>query len=143
MRKFASCSSYEGVMLPARSTKTSAGYDFYAPYDFEIPAGESLMIWSQTKCYMETDDVLILMPRSSMGRYGIRFANTVGVIDSDYVDNPNNEGEIAFPFVNTGKATWSVKKGDKIAQGIFTKYLVTDDDSVTAERTGGFGSTGR
>jgi len=143
MRKFASCSSYEGVMLPARSTKTSAGYDFYAPYDFEIPAGESLMIWSQTKCYMEVDDVLILMPRSSMGRYGIRFANTVGVIDSDYVDNPNNEGEIAFPFVNTGKATWSVKKGDKIAQGIFTKYLVTDDDSVTAERTGGFGSTGR
>ena len=130
-------------MLPARSTKTSAGYDFYAPYDFDIPAGESLMIWSQTKCYMEADDVLILMPRSSMGRYGIRFANTVGVIDSDYVDNPKNEGEIAFPFVNTGNATWTVKKGDKIAQGIFTKYLVTDDDDVTAERTGGFGSTGR
>ena len=143
MRKFASCSSYEGVMLPARSTKTSAGYDFYAPYDFDIPAGESLMIWSQTKCYMEADDVLILMPRSSMGRYGIRFANTVGVIDSDYVDNPKNEGEIAFPFVNTGKATWSVKKGDKIAQGIFTKYLITDDDNVTAERVGGFGSTGK
>lgn len=143
MRKFASCSSYEGVMLPERSTKTSAGYDFYAPYDFEIPAGESLMVWSQTKCYMEVHDVLILMPRSSMGRYGIRFANTVGVIDSDYVDNPNNEGEIAFPFVNNGKATWVVKKGDKIAQGIFTKYLVTDDDDVTAERTGGFGSTGR
>ena len=143
MRKFASCSSYEGVLLPERSTKTSAGYDFYAPYDFDIPPGESLMIWSQVKCYMERDDVLILMPRSSMGRYGIRFANTVGVIDSDYVDNPKNEGEIAFPFVNTGNATWIVKKGDKIAQGIFTKYLVTDDDNVTAERTGGFGSTGR
>lgn len=143
MRKFASCSSYEGVMLPKRSTVGSAGYDFHAPYDFEIPAGEAMMVWTQVKCYMEPGDVLLLMPRSSMGRYGIRFSNTIGVIDETYVDNPTNEGEIALPFVNNGKATWVVKKGDKIAQGIFTKYLVTDDDDVTAERTGGFGSTGR
>ncbi len=143
MRKFASCSSYEGVELPKRSTVGSAGYDFHAPYDFEIPAGESLMVWTQVKCYMEAGDVLLLMPRSSMGRYGIRFSNTIGVIDETYVDNPTNEGEIALPFVNTGNATWSVKKGDRIAQGIFTKYLVTDDDNVTTERTGGFGSTGR
>ena len=143
MRKFANCSSYEGVMLPERSTVGSAGYDFKAPYDFEIPAGESLMVWTQVKCYMNPGDVLILAPRSSMGRYGIRFTNTIGIIDETYVDNPTNEGEIALPFVNTGNATWSVKKGDKIAQGIFTTYLVTDDDDVTAERTGGFGSTGR
>ena len=143
MRKFAACSNYENVMLPERSTIGSAGYDFKAPYDFEINAGESLMVWTMVKCYMEPGDVLLLMPRSSMGRYGIRFSNTIGVIDETYVDNPTNEGEIALPFVNHGRETWSVKKGDKIAQGIFTKYLITDDDNVTAERTGGWGSTGR
>lgn len=143
MRKFALCTGYEDIKLPERSTVGSAGYDFYAPYDFDIPAGESLMIWTGVKCYMEAGDVLLLMPRSSMGRYGIRFSNTIGVIDESYVDNPTNEGEMGLPFINNGNATWEVKKGDKIAQGIFTKYLVTDDDNVTAERTGGFGSTGK
>lgn len=143
MRKFEHCMGRAEVTKPQRSTKHSAGYDFFAPYEFDIPAGESLMVWTGVKAYMEEDDVLLLMPRSSMGRYGIRFSNTIGVIDHDYVDNPTNEGEIALPFVNNGNATWKVKQGDKIAQGIFTKYLVTDDDEVTTERTGGFGSTGR
>lgn len=142
MRKFAHCQGREDIRLPERSTKHSAGYDFFAPYDFEIPAGESQTIWTGVKMYMEIGDVLLLMPRSSMGRFGIRFSNTVGVIDCDYVDNPNNEGEIGLPFVNTGKSTWSVKAGDKIAQGILTAFHITDDDDVTTERTGGFGSTG-
>ena len=101
------------------------------------------MVWTQVKAYMEPGEVLLLFPRSSMGRHGIRFANTIGVVDESYVDNPNNEGEIGLHFVNNGKRSWEVSKGDKIAQGIFTTYLTTDDDNVTAERTGGFGSTGK
>lgn len=143
MVKFKHCMDRSEVILPRRGTAKSAGYDFFAPYDFEIPAGESLMVWTGIKAYMNDSNVLLLMPRSSMGRYGIRFSNTIGVIDSDYVDNPNNEGEIALPFINNGHSTWSVKAGDKIAQGIFVNYLTTDDDDVTAERTGGFGSTGK
>lgn len=143
MIKFAHCMGRAEVTLPKRSTVKSAGYDFYAPYDFEIPAGESLMVWTGVKAYMHPWNVLLLMPRSSMGRYGIRFSNTIGVIDSDYVDNLQNEGEIALPFVNNGTSTWSVKAGDKIAQGIFVTYTTTDDDDVKAERTGGFGSTGK
>jgi dUTP pyrophosphatase len=141
--KFEPCAGRADVKLPKRSTAKSAGYDFFAPHDFEIPAGESLMIWTGVKAYMMPWNVLLLMPRSSMGRYGIRFSNTIGVIDSDYVDNPNNEGEIALPFINNGRSTWSVKAGDKIAQGIFVNYLTTDDDDVKKERTGGFGSTGK
>ena len=66
-----------------------------------------------------------------------------GIIDADYVDNPDNEGEIAFAFMNITKAPVIIEAGDKLGQGIFIKYGVTDDDAAEGERKGGFGSTGR
>ena len=143
MRKFEKVSYREDAIIPVRSTANSAGYDLISPDDFEIPAGEKQLIWIGIKAKMEKDEVLMLFPRSSMGRLGVRFGNTVGIVDSDYYTNPGNEGEIALDFVNDGNLPWKVSRGDKIGQGIFTKYLVTDDDNVTAERTGGFGSTGK
>ena len=64
-------------------------------------------------------------------------------MDSDYVDNEDNEGEIAFAFMNITKEPVTLEMGDKLGQGIFMKYGTTDDDAAEGERLGGFGSTGR
>ena len=143
MRKFEKVSYRDDAIIPVRSTTGSAGYDLISPDDFIIEPGEKQLIWLGIKAKMEPYDILMLFPRSSMGRLGVRFGNTVGIVDSDYYNNPNNEGEIALDFVNDGNLPWVVSRGDKVGQGIFTKYLVTDDDNVIAERTGGWGSTGK
>jgi len=84
--------------------------------------------------------------RSSMAiKKGIRLVNNVGIIDADYYNNPDNEGHIMLALVNTGLEPMVLKKGERVAQGIFYKYLTTDDDKETEKenRSGGFGSTGK
>ena len=46
-------------------------------------------------------------------------------------------------YYNTNDVPLTLEKGERIGQGIFTKYLATSDDAATGERLGGFGSTGR
>lgn len=65
-----------------------------------------------------------------------------GVVDADYADNPDNEGEIAALFYNMLDEDVILEAGDKMMQGIFVKYAVTDDDNAEGKREGGFGSTG-
>lgn len=65
------------------------------------------------------------------------------IIDADYCDNPDNEGEIFFQVINLLPFAVQLKRGDKIGQGIIKTYRVTDDDTATGERLGGFGSTGQ
>ena len=74
----------------------------------------------------------------------IRLANVVGVVDSDFYNNPDNEGHIFIKFYNPTDNDYEINIGDKIAQGIFTKYLIVDDEEeITTERSGGLGSTGK
>ena len=68
-------------------------------------------------------------------------ANGIGIIDSDYYNNPENEGHIMFQVINFTDKEVMINKGERIGQGIFIKYETTDDDAATGERTGGFGST--
>ena len=68
-------------------------------------------------------------------------ANSIGVIDSDYYGNPDNDGHFMFAYYNFFSEDVVIKKGDVIGQVIFQKYLVTDDDNATGMRAGGFGST--
>lgn len=63
-------------------------------------------------------------------------------MDSDYYNNPDNEGEIAFSFMNITDETVVIEAGEKLGQGIFVKFGIVDDDNAEGERTGGFGSTG-
>ena len=70
-------------------------------------------------------------------------ANGIGVIDSDYYNNPDNEGHIMFQFMNFGTEPVTIQKGDRIGQGVFVKYLYSDSDETSGERKGGFGSSGR
>lgn len=94
------------------------------------------------KVQMPKDNYLKLYSRSSgpLKRYLI-LANGVGIIDSDYYNNPNNEGEIFGQFLNFSPEPYTIYKGDRIMQGIFEQYLLTANDQSGEKRTGGFGST--
>lgn len=132
------------VKLPKRSTAKSAGYDFFVIEDVVCKAHEITLIKTGMKAYMEDDDVLLLFNRSSNPKKkGLIVPNGVGVIDADYVDNPDNEGEIGGLFYNMLDEDVVLKAGDKMMQGVFVKYNITDNDNAEGERSGGFGSTGR
>ena len=133
---------YNAYNLPKRSTENAAGYDFESLIDFDLMPGKNIKIPLGIKVYMEADEVFFLLVRSSMGfKYNVRMCNQVGVIDADYADNEENEGHMWVKLYNEGEKVYSVKKGDKIVQGIFIKYLKTDDDLIGENSKGGFGST--
>ena len=134
------------INLPARSTKNSAGYDIEAAENVVIPAFKAgqkpVLVKTGLKAYMQEDEMLILANRSSNpGKKGLILANSIGVVDSDYYGNPDNDGHIMFAFFNFKDEDVEIKKGDRIGQGIFQKYLIVYDDVAEGERTGGFGST--
>ena len=129
--------------LPKRSTTNSAGYDFILPKNVSLLPHQTIMVWSDIKAYMLSGEFLQLFIRSSIGKKGIILANCTGIIDSDYYNNEGNEGNIGFMLTNLTSDVVELYGGTKIVQGIFTKYLITDTDDVSEERTGGFGSTGK
>ena len=133
------------IQLPKRATAYSAGYDFFVSETREIPARGTALLPTGVKAKMPQGEVLLLFIRSSLGiKRGLSLANGVGVIDADYVNNPDNDGNIAAKFRNFGTKDYLVKKGDRVCQGIFLKYYRThDDDGGESERGGGYGSTGR
>ena len=94
------------------------------------------------KCHLEPGYYLELSVRSSTPlKHWLILANSVGIIDADYCDNPDNEGEIFFQLINLSPYPIQLRKGDIVGQGIIKRYHVTDDDAAKGERTGGFGST--
>ena len=132
----------ENIVLPKRQTAKSAGYDFYLPYDIFLNSGEMKVVATGIKASLEDDEVLEIYIRSSMAiKKGLFLANQVGIIDADYYNNPDNEGHIMIAIKNMSSNGVSLNKGERIAQGIFKKYLVTDDDNSTEIRLGGIGST--
>lgn len=166
MRKFEKVKRLENeaIRLPERSTKHSAGYDFFAIEDAIIPSSiitkvnalgvmgdkdiltyfdKPTYVKTGVKAKMENDEVLLLFNRSSNpSKKNLIIPNSVGVIDADYYGNLDNDGEMCFAFYNVGNEPVVIKKGEKLGQGIFTKFLTTDDDQADGERAGGFGSTG-
>ena len=96
------------------------------------------------KCKLDPDTYLELSVRSSSPlKYWIIMANGVGIIDADYYNNPDNEGEIFFQLINLSPFPIKIQKGEAIGQGIIKHYLTTEDDNATGARMGGLGSTGK
>lgn len=94
------------------------------------------------KCQLDPGTYLELSVRSSCPlKHWLILANSVGIIDADYYNNPDNEGEIFFQMINLSPFDILLKKGDIIGQGIIKPYLTTEDDNASGQRTGGFGST--
>ncbi len=122
---------YDNIKIPQRETNATAGYDIYLLNDITLKSGEIMKIPTGLKCFFEKDEVLILVVRSSMGfRYNIRLCNQVGVIDSDYYNNQDNEGHIWIKVQNEGDKEITLKKDDSIVQGMFFKYLTTKSDKT-------------
>ena len=171
-RGFEVISKYEGkgLSIPKRSTANSAGYDFEASEDIVIPSlaksfyvhnlnhglltdvektdlikrVKPVLVPTGIKAYMGETEFLELANRSSNPlKNFLLLANGVGVIDSDYYNNEDNEGHIYFQFINFGLEDIHIKAGDKIGQGVFLPFLVADEDNAGGTRIGGFGSTSK
>lgn len=136
--------SYEDVIIPKRSTKYSAGYDFISPLDFTLKEGETITIPTGIKVELDKDKFLALVPRSGLGfKYRCQLDNTIGIIDSDYYNNAKNEGHIFVRITNDSKngKVMTVEKGKAFCQGIILKYYTVEDDTADGIREGGMGST--
>ena len=166
-RGFEIVSSYQdqGIHLPQRQTTSAAGYDIEAAERVVLPSFWSAdvkaaggqgkgdlakitqpsLVPTGLKAYMPHDEYLQIISRSSNPwKRNLTLPNGVGIIDSDYYNNANNEGHIYVQLLNFGLEDVVIEKGERIAQGIFTPYLKTDQDSGgLKERSGGFGSSGQ
>ncbi len=142
IRGFENISYIKGGVIPTRATSKSAGYDFATVETVTINPGEVVLVKTGIKAYMPDNEVLQLFVRSSLGfKRHLRLANSVGIIDADYYNNPDNEGHIMIPLHNFGSTTQTIEANERIAQGIFSRYYTTDDDQTQTARSGGFGST--
>jgi len=134
-------SLYDEYELPRRATKNSCGYDLFAISDVILHPGDIVKIPTGYKACFMNNEMLMLVVRSSMGfKYNVRMCNQVGIVDSDYYNNKDNEGHIWVALQNEGHEDYVIKKGTAYCQGIFISYLTCGDD-VEQVRVSGIGST--
>ncbi len=132
---------YDRIVIPARATKGSAGYDFHSPVEVTLEPSQTVRIPTGIRCRMDDGYVLQIYPRSSLGfRYQLCLLNSVGIIDSDYY-HAENEGHIIVGLVNRGDKPVVIRAGDRFVQGIFTRYYLAQETENENTRSGGFGST--
>lgn len=131
------------IKLPTRNDPRSAGYDFYSPVEVTLQPWGNKLIFTDVKACMNSNEVLMLYVRSSMGKVPVVLANGTGIIDSSYFENPDNDGNIGFRLINQSDKPYEIHIGDRIGQGVFLEYLTVDNDDATGVRTGGFGSSGK
>lgn len=134
---------YNALKIPKRATTGSAGYDFFAPFSFQLKAGESIKVPTGIRILLDNDKFLAIYPRSGLGfKYKLQLWNGVAIIDSDYY-NSDNEGHIFIKLYNDspeGK-TLLIEQGEAFAQGIIQQFYKVDGDNVNTIRKGGIGST--
>lgn len=135
--------AYDNIKLPVRKTACSAGYDFSLPLSIDIKPMCADVIPTGIKVNLDSDKVLMLYVRSSWGfKYQTTLANTTGVIDADYYNNPENEGHIMVKLVNNRKTVRiTADAGECFVQGVIMQFYKTEDDNSETERVGGIGST--
>lgn len=132
------------VLLPKRETAGAAGYDLKAAEEVTINPGETVLVKTGVKAYMQKGEALFLYDRSSNHKKkGVVLINSVGICDSDYYNNPGNEGLIMAQMKNVTDKPVTIEQNYRIVQAIFAPYLTVDGDNAKGERTGGFGSTNK
>jgi len=166
-RGFEVCKGYEdkNIVLPIRSTKHAVAYDLESAEEIIIPSiwkavfenmkrflsGNTeyvdilpTKIFTGIKAYFNEDEVMIIANRSSgPSKFGLVMANSLGIFECDYYNNPSNDGNIIFQYYNFFPTDLKIKKNDRIGQAYFQNFLVADDDKAEGIRQGGFGSTGK
>ena len=145
IRGFEVVSAFEeqNINLPTRKTTESAGYDIECAEAVTLEPNQVVLVPTGLKAFMAYDEYLAIHIRSSMAiKRKLALVNSTGIIDSDYYNNEENEGHIMIALLNFGNEPVTLEKGERVAQGIFSKDLITNDDDATGVRTGGIGSTG-
>ena len=141
--KYAELAEEDRPIIPTRGSSRSAGYDLRS-YElaFTLKPGQTKLFATGIKAFMSDDEFLDVRSRSSTGvKKRCIVSQGVGTVDADYYDNPDNEGHIFVPLTNMGDKDVIIEFGERIAQGVFSKYLTVDGDNVITQRNGGFGST--
>ena len=134
---------HKPTFLPTRATAKSAGHDFFLKEDVTIKPGKAVFQYTDVKCRLNRDEVLLLFVRSSIGiKQHLMLANGTGVIDADYYGNADNDGNIGLTLYNYGAETVKLEAGTRVMQGVVTDFKISENDCVTSGRYGGFGSTG-
>lgn len=144
-RGFQVVSKYQhmNIEIPQRQTYGSAGYDIRVLEGAVVNPGETKVFSTGLKAYMLPNEYLAIHIRSSIGiKRNLMLSNATGVIDHDFFDNPDNEGHIMIALTNYGKEPQEILDNERVAQGIFCEYLMTDNDKPVGERYGGIGSSG-
>lgn len=141
--QFERVAAFPEAQYPVRSTEYSAGYDMFCAEDTVVSPHSIALIPTGMKCYLFEDSWLMIALRSSTPKKkGLILANGIGIIDSDYVDNPDNEGQIFVQVYNLTNNEVLVEKNERIAQGLVMPMHLLDIDNVKlVKREGGLGST--
>lgn len=132
------------IQLPRRAEPGACASDVFSPIETIVTPGDKLLIWLDIKAYMQNGEVAVANVRSSQGKVLVRLADTQGWIDQSYYCNKNNDGNIGIHISNEGIDPYHIAINQRIAQIMFIPYLIPDNDNpIYAERTGGFGSSGK
>lgn len=133
--------------LPTTGSQYAAGYDLYACLGGDgtvtIPPHHTVKISSGIAVALPEGTFGAVFARSGLAsRDGLRPANCVGVVDSDY------RGECMVAVHNDSDADRTIHDGDRIAQMVLLPYLPMEFEEVselpqTVRGEGGFGSTGK
>ena len=149
--RFERVTGYDNAVLPTRADVGSAGYDFRVLNRARIDPGKTVIFETGIKVFIPSGFhlYLALHVRSSIGiKKECVLANSTGIIDASYYNNPDNEGHILIALRNMGSKPVIIEAGERVAQGIFTPYSYCETTEEYAEllekkRVGGIGSTGR
>lgn len=135
----------KGINIPVRKTARAAAYDIEAAEDVVVPVYKPgikpTLIPTGLKAYCMDDECYFLVSRSGGPKKGLLTPHGFGLIDADYYENPDNDGHFMVQVFNCSDKDIKIKKGDAIAQVMFTKFLTVDNDDAKGKRKGGFGST--
>lgn len=133
----------DSSLIPVYASAGAAGADLKAAEDGTLAPGEYKTVKTGIRLEIPEGYEVQIRPRSGLAaKYGVTMLNSPGTIDSDY------RGEIGVIMINHGKAPFSFKKGERIAQMVLAEFVKceftpVDALSDTKRGEGGFGHTGQ
>ena len=132
----------ENYTEPLRASNGASGYDIFASEEVEIKAGSTALVPTGLKMAIPRGYEMQIRSRSGLCfKHSIVVFNAVGTIDSDY------RGEVQIILHNFSAVDYTVQKGDRIAQGVFSPvfrahFFPCDELHETNRGEGGFGASG-
>lgn len=132
------------IIIPEHATSESAGLDIRTPVQLIIPPFSRVVVATDLKAFMQPNEFLSIHIRSSIGiKKGLILTNCTGIIDMDFFENEENDGNIQLALTNTTAETIVIAENERVAQGIFQPFLRVGGQQTANKRTGGIGKTGR